>query len=492
MSFFCVCGWVGVGLGLGLGGERWEELLMGVITNENTFANGSSKKKRYSIWCSPLPEESFGDQHARIRWHRSSEVFVLMGTAVDAATRDTNGSLIEKNPTVVFVLGGPGSGKGTQCANIVQHFGYTHLSAGDLLRAEIKSGSDNGTMIQNMIKEGKIVPSEVTIKLLQKAMLESGNDKFLIDGFPRNEENRAAFEEVTKIEPAFVLFFECSEKEMERRLLGRNQGREDDNIETIRKRFKVFVESSIPVVKHYESKGKVRKIDAAKPIEQVFQAVQTVFTVHNDKETNVSLIEKNPTVVFVLGGPGSGKGTQCANIVQHFGYTHLSAGDLLRAEIKSGSDNGTMIQNMIKEGKIVPSKVTIKLLQNAMLESGNDKFLIDGFPRNEENRAAFEEVTKIVPAFVLFFECSEEEMERRLLGRNQGREDDNIETIRKRFKVFVESSIPVVKHYESKGKVRKIDAAKPIEQVFQAVKTVFTVHNDKVRHLSGPTLMFLY
>ncbi|KAK4763144.1 hypothetical protein SAY86_008912 [Trapa natans] len=216
-------------------------------------------------------------------WHRSSEVFVLMGTAVDAATRDTNGSLIEKNPTVVFVLGGPGSGKGTQCANIVQHFGYTHLSAGDLLRAEIKSGSDNGTMIQNMIKEGKIVPSEVTIKILQNAMLESGNDKFLIDGFPRNEENRAAFEEVTKIVPAFVLFFECSEEEMERRLLGRNQGREDDNIETIRKRFKVFVESSIPVVEHYKSRGKVRKIDAAKPIEQVFQAVKTVFTVHNDK-----------------------------------------------------------------------------------------------------------------------------------------------------------------------------------------------------------------
>ncbi|GLT89282.1 hypothetical protein SLE2022_072710 [Rubroshorea leprosula] len=161
-----------------------------------------------------------------------------MGT-VEAASKEANGSLTEKKPTVVFVLGGPGSGKGTQCANIVQHFGYTHLSAGDLLRAEISSGSENGTMIQNMIKEGKIVPSEVTIKLLQKAMQESGNNKFLIDGFPRNEENRAAFEAVTKIEPAFVLFFNCPEGEMERRLLNRNQGREDDNIETIRKRRKL-------------------------------------------------------------------------------------------------------------------------------------------------------------------------------------------------------------------------------------------------------------
>ncbi|XP_038709203.1 UMP-CMP kinase 3-like isoform X2 [Tripterygium wilfordii] len=201
-----------------------------------------------------------------------------MGTAVDAVAKEANGSVTEKKPTVVFVLGGPGSGKGTQCANIVQHFGYTHLSAGDLLRAEIKSGSENGTMIQNMIKEGKIVPSEVTIKLLQKAMQESGNDKFLIDGFPRNEENRAAFEAVTKIEPEFVLFFDCPEEEMEQRILSRNQGREDDNVETIRKRFKVFLESSLPVIEYYDAKGKVRKIDAAKPVEEVFEAVKTIFT----------------------------------------------------------------------------------------------------------------------------------------------------------------------------------------------------------------------
>lgn len=201
-----------------------------------------------------------------------------MGTVAEAANKEANESVLaNKNVSVVFVLGGPGSGKGTQCANIVKHFGYTHLSAGDLLRAEIKSGSENGTMIQNMIKDGKIVPSEVTIKLLHRAMLESGNDKFLIDGFPRNEENRAAFEAVTKIDPAFILYFDCPEEEMERRLLNRNQGREDDNIDTIRKRFKVFLDSSLPVIEYYNSKGKVRKIDAAKPAEEVFEATKALF-----------------------------------------------------------------------------------------------------------------------------------------------------------------------------------------------------------------------
>ncbi|XP_057511842.1 UMP-CMP kinase 3-like [Actinidia eriantha] len=207
-----------------------------------------------------------------------------METAIDSANKEANGiSLSEKKVTIVFVLGGPGSGKGTQCANIVQHFGYTHLSAGDLLRAEIKSGSENGTMIQNMIKDGKIVPSEVTVKLLQRAMQDSSNDKFLIDGFPRNEENRAAFESVTGIEPEFVLFFECPEEEMERRLLSRNQGREDDNIDTVRKRFKVYMESSLPVIEYYIAKGKVRKIEAAKPVKEVFEAVKTIFTPLKEK-----------------------------------------------------------------------------------------------------------------------------------------------------------------------------------------------------------------
>eukprot|EP01018_Ginkgo_biloba_P027948 Gb_40483 [translate_table: standard] len=201
------------------------------------------------------------------------------GTTIPVQEKEENGVVCEgKKLSIIFVLGGPGSGKGTQCAKIVENFGFTHLSAGDLLRAEIKSGSQNGTMIQNMIKEGKIVPSEVTVELLQRAMQESENEKFLIDGFPRNEENRAAFECVTGIEPEFILYFDCPEEEMERRLLNRNEGRVDDNIETIRKRFKVFVESSLPVISYYELKGKVRKIDAARTKEDIFEGIKLLFT----------------------------------------------------------------------------------------------------------------------------------------------------------------------------------------------------------------------
>ena len=90
------------------------------------------------------------------------------------------------------------------------------------------------------------------------------------------------------------------------------------------------------------------------------------------------------SVIFVLGGPGSGKGTQCANLVRDYGFTHLSAGDLLRAEQdREGSEFGEMIKNYIKEGTIVPMEVTVHLLENAITDdvkekSGKGKFLIDG------------------------------------------------------------------------------------------------------------------
>jgi UMP-CMP kinase len=99
------------------------------------------------------------------------------------------------------------------------------------------------------------------------------------------------------------------------------------------------------------------------------------------------------TIVFVLGGPGSGKGTQCSKLITEFDdIAHFSAGDLLRAHVKSGTEDGNKVAKMMQEGQIVPSSVTVGLLKEAMRSSEKTKFLIDGFPRNVENREAFEKV----------------------------------------------------------------------------------------------------
>lgn len=164
---------------------------------------------------------------------------------------------------------------------------------------------------------------------------------------------------------------------------------------------------------------------------------------------------------------------QSSKLVDEFGVVHLSAGDLLRAHMKSGSKDGNMVAEMIKNGQIVPSHVTVSLLEEAMQKSGKDKFLIDGFPRNDENRAAFEKQTGIAPVCVLFFDCAEDVMQERLLARQEGRTDDNIETIKKRFKVFKDQSMPVIEYYESQNKVAKIDAEKSPDDVYTHVRSAY-------------------
>jgi len=188
-----------------------------------------------------------------------------------------------KKPKVLFVLGGPGAGKGTQCARITESFTcYGHISAGDCLRAERNNpASKEGEMINNMIKEGKLVPSEVTVGLLEKEMfnqLGQGKTHFLIDGFPRSIENAGRWEQIIgdKAEVSGILFLEAAEAELEKRLLARGatSGRVDDNIESIKKRFKTYQEETMPVVN--SGKFEVFKVDGMQKEEEVWKNVQAI------------------------------------------------------------------------------------------------------------------------------------------------------------------------------------------------------------------------
>ncbi|KAI8569341.1 hypothetical protein RHMOL_Rhmol02G0271600 [Rhododendron molle] len=133
-------------------------------------------------------------------------------------------------------------------------------------------------MIQNLKSKGELVPAGIVVKLLMEAMKNSTNKKFLIDGFPRNMENLAAAQKIMKLEPDFVLFLECSQEVMIERILGRKQGRVDDNSETIKRRIEVYCESTLPVISYYRSKGMVEMINGEKPVEEVFDAVEAAFS----------------------------------------------------------------------------------------------------------------------------------------------------------------------------------------------------------------------
>lgn len=206
-----------------------------------------------------------------------------------ASTEQSKPRFSPSDVTVVFLLGGPGSGKGTQSSNLVRDYGFIHLSAGDLLRAEqVREGSQYGDLIKTYIREGKIVPMEITVALLSNAMAdglaagagagEGKKARFLIDGFPRKLDQAVFFED-TVCPSEMTLFLDCPEEVMEQRLLkrGETSGRDDDNAESIRKRFRTFVDTSMPVVKAFEDQNKVVSVSATGSVDGVYARIQEGF-----------------------------------------------------------------------------------------------------------------------------------------------------------------------------------------------------------------------
>ena len=159
-------------------------------------------------------------------------------------------------------------------------------------------------------------------------------------------------------------------------------------------------------------------------------------------------------------------------MVADHGFIHLSAGDLLRAEIASGSEHGEMIDNIIKNAQIVPVAITCGLIKNAMQTNGwaDCKFLVDGFPRNEDNYLGWCEVMgdSIELAGVLHFVVEEDALIARVQERSQssGRTDDNMETLRKRLRQYETENLPIIARYNEQGKVITINGLQDIEAVY--------------------------
>ncbi|XP_032530109.1 adenylate kinase isoenzyme 1 isoform X6 [Danaus plexippus] len=182
-------------------------------------------------------------------------------------------------------------------------------------------------------------------------------------------------------------------------------------------------------------------------------------------------IDSNKTpIVWVLGGPGSGKGTQCEKIIAKYGFTHLSTGDLLRAEVKSGSERAKTLTAIMERGELVPNDIVLDLLKEAMVAKAGEArgFLIDGYPREKSQGIAFE--SAIAPVTVIiYFEASPETLTKRLLGRavSSGRSDDNEDTIKLRLKTFLENNDQVLAQYPDK--LRRINAEDSVDAIFSQV-----------------------
>ncbi|MGR4000647.1 MAG: adenylate kinase [Alphaproteobacteria bacterium] len=181
--------------------------------------------------------------------------------------------------------------------------------------------------------------------------------------------------------------------------------------------------------------------------------------------------------VVLFGPPGAGKGTQGIRLSAHFRVPVLSTGDMLRAAVSEGSSLGKQVKSVMESGALVSDDLITDVVIARMNGSDCDRgFLLDGFPRTVGQAEALEGLLTESLDGVVSIEVGEEELLLRLRGRasEQGRSDDNEETIRSRLLVYREQTAPLLPFYEGRGLLRRVDGRGTPEDVFARILEHFS------------------
>ena len=186
--------------------------------------------------------------------------------------------------------------------------------------------------------------------------------------------------------------------------------------------------------------------------------------------------------IVLLGPPGCGKGTQSKLLVEKDNFVQLSTGDLLRSEIsKSDSDLGKKVKYLMESGELVPDDIVIDIIMNKVEQHKNKSIVFDGFPRNLKQAEVLDSSLKNVSVkidhailFQIDFKILEERINNRISETkgSEQRKDDNAETLLNRIKVFKSSTLPIVKYYEEKGIISKIDGMQKVNEVYTEITKI--------------------
>lgn len=185
--------------------------------------------------------------------------------------------------------------------------------------------------------------------------------------------------------------------------------------------------------------------------------------------------------LIFLGAPGAGKGTQAKIFLERTGLVQISTGEILRNAVAAGTELGKKAKEFMDKGELVPDAVVIGIIEQRIREPDCAKgFILDGFPRTIEQAQALDSILAKLGLeldHVVNFEVPEEELVRRLLGRaaEEGRSDDNPDSIRKRLEVFHEKTKPLIDYYEKKGKLRHVSGVGSTTEIAERVKAVVGV-----------------
>ena len=183
--------------------------------------------------------------------------------------------------------------------------------------------------------------------------------------------------------------------------------------------------------------------------------------------------------IVIFGAPGSGKGTQSDLMIEKYGFNHISTGDVLRNEIKNGTELGKTAKGFIDNGQLIPDELMVNILASVYDSFGKEHkgVIFDGFPRTIPQAEALKKMLaerghKV--AAMIELDVPEDELMTRLIKRGQesGRSDDNAETIKKRLDVNHNQTAPLIEWYKGEGIHHHINGLGELPRIFGDICSV--------------------
>jgi adenylate kinase len=466
----------------------------------------------------------------------------------------------------IALLGPSGAGKGSHATKLATRFDLLHVVSGELFRANLEKRTAVGLLARRYLAQGELVPDEVTDAMMEEWLWQiAPRQGVLFDGFPRTVAQAQFLDEL--FPPMgrtldVAIYLHVSDNEILRRLAGRLichtcqtpyhlqlhppaqsgicdrcggelERRPDDIPELIRVRLRAFQRVSGPLFDYYQATGRFILVDGEGALEQVQAALEAALDavrrqqVRPATRTETNQFQTGTVAVpalsaeqraagglnlVLLGGPGSGKGTQAEELHAQFALTHIATGDLFREHLRAETDLGKLARAYMDRGELVPDDVTEAMVEERLTRPDTQAgFVLDGFPRTLPQAEALGDILAQLHrqlTSVLYINVADQEIVTRLGGRRicrschtpyhltfkppaqvgicdrcggtlEQRDDDNPQTIRARLKTFHAQTAPLIHYYKAAGLLVEIDGRGEVAAVKE--RTVAAV--GSLRHV---------
>ena len=452
----------------------------------------------------------------------------------------------------LVLLGPSGVGKGTHAESLSERYHLRHLATGDLFRQNVRERTALGLLATGYMARGELVPDEVV-----DAMTEEWADAVpalqgtLFDGFPRTADQLHFLDELLsrlnrRLDAA--IYLRVADEEIVERLLGREICRDcqasyhprarpprlpgrcdrcggelyrrpDDTAEAARARLRIFHRVTEPILAHYASLGKLLIVSGTGSIAAVADRLVEAIEALATRSARFATVEElaavfrtpprappQPTMptpparldIVLLGGPGSGKGTQAERLSGQLRIPHIATGDLFRENLRQATALGKVAKTYMDRGELVPDEVTDTMIEQRLaLADTQGGFILDGFPRTVPQAQALAEMMTHLQrrlACVLYIKVSDAAIVDRLAGRLTCRKcqapyharfkppqrpgccdhcggelyqrsDDNPATIRARLTTFHRQTEPLIAYYSAAGLLHEIDGEGEVARI---------------------------